>query len=193
MEEHQINDDPSTAKETSSSGFIESVDYNRMFGHIAHKCCEPDRNKRHAILFLIRWERRRLQSPSEKIAAFFLYKIGIGLEQIHGICSNHQLLIGGDNHYLNLRIIGGNHYFLTASLILFFIELHTQELQSLADFRTHTSLILAYAGGKYDNIHATHGSSISTDILLNTIEVHVQCQLSTFVACIGCILHITHI
>jgi serine/threonine protein kinase len=51
--------------------------HNRMFGHIAHKCCEPDRDKRYATLSEIRWEYPYLHLWKIAISIFLLVIVAV--------------------------------------------------------------------------------------------------------------------
>ena len=57
-----------------------------------------------------------------------------------------------------------------------FINLDAHILQSFADSLTTLRLVFANSTGEENDIHAPQCSSISTDLLLDTIVVHIFCQ-----------------
>ena len=117
----------------------------------------------------------------------------ICLQQIHRIGGDHQLLVGGNDDDFDLGVVGRDDGLLTTDVVLRLIELDAKELHVLTDFRAHADLVLTDTSRKDDHIKAAHSSCIGTDILLNTIEIHILSQLSTLITALGSVLQITHI
>ena len=78
-------------------------------------------------------------------------------------------------------------------IVNFFVDLDAQELEALARFLTKVGLVLTYTCCKYDGINTTHSSSVSTNVLLDAILVHAECQKCFLVTLVGSLLYITHI
>ena len=53
--------------------------------------------------------------------------------------------------------------------------------------------MFAHSSGEDDGVYPTHGSCISTDVFLDAIVVHVECQLSALVAFFHAVFHVAHV
>ena len=71
----------------------------------------------------------------QKVGAAMMVAVSsrAGLQQVHGVGGNHQLLVGGDDHDLNLRVVGRDDSLFAANVVLLLVELHAQELQTFAN------------------------------------------------------------
>src|SRR3712207_5100057 len=113
--------------------------------------------------------------------------------QFHGVTGNHDFLIGRNHHHFHLGIIGREHLLHATAMVAFLIHLDAEVFQIGARIPANAFLILTHAGGKDDDVNAIHGGGIGTNILLDTIVVHLQCQVSTLVALTVGILYLTHV
>src|SRR5574344_1780514 len=126
---------------------------------------------------------------------FTLYSLLIFLlYQFHCIAGDNNFLISRNYYYLHLTVVGRNNSLLAVDgIVNFLVDLDAQELEALARILTKIGLVLTYTCCKYDGINTPHSSSVSTNVLLDAILVHAECQKCFLVALVGSLLYITHI
>ena len=105
------------------------------------------------------------------------------IQDIHCIRCDQQFFICWDHYYFHFRSRSRNDCFFTANLSIYFvIKYETHEFHILTHFTTTFHLVLTYTTSKQDNIHTAPCSSISTDLFLNTVIVHLLCKDSFLIA-----------
>ena len=79
------------------------------------------------------------------------------------------------------------------AIVDFSVELDTHVFHIGTNVVTSNSLVFTNTTGKYQYIHATHGSCVSTNIFLDTVVIHIHCHLGSFVTFIGSLGKFAHI
>ena len=79
------------------------------------------------------------------------------------------------------------------SSIKLLVNLDSHELKTLASAFTHRSLVLTNTCSEYQYVDTAHCSSVSTDVLLDAIEVRFLCYHSLWIAFCHSILYVTHV
>ena len=109
------------------------------------------------------------------------------------LTSNCKLLVGGDDICLDGAVIGGNLDDFAAALVGLFVKLDAEVAEVLHDFGANEAAVLADTGCESDVVNAVHGSSVSADILGNTIAECIDGQLAGLVACKIAVFQITEV
>ena len=78
-------------------------------------------------------------------------------------------------------------------MVALLVHLHAQVLHVLQGIPAYTLLVLTHASRPDNDINTVHGCCISTNVLLDTVVVHLQSQMSTLVAFEVGLLHLAHV
>ena len=67
-------------------------------------------------------------------------------------------------------------------MVLFYIDLHSEELKAVGRAFAHLPLVLSGATCKHDDVNTTHGGGILADIFLDAVGVHLFGETRVVVA-----------
>ena len=105
------------------------------------------------------------------------------LQNIHCIGRNQQFFICRNHYYFHFRSRSRNNCFLTTNFsIHIVVKLDTHEFHILTNFTATFHLIFTYTTCKQNDIYTAQCSSISTDVFLDTIIIHLLCKDSFLIA-----------
>ena len=77
--------------------------------------------------------------------------------------------------------------------VLLWVELDAEELKVLANLLAHVVVVLTDTASESDSIDTTHGSSISTDVLLETVAINFKSHLCLLVTIELLLIGIAHV
>ena len=108
--------------------------------------------------------------------------VKMSANDLFGIAGDDQLLIGGDDHQLDLGVGGGDEGFLAAALVGFGVELAAEITEVLGNGSAGGGAVLTDAGGEDDAVNAVHGSGVGADDFGDPVMEHIQSKRSASVA-----------
>ena len=102
---------------------------------------------------------------------------------IQCVGSNHELLISWNDADFHLAVVVGDGHFRGPAAVVFLnADFHTEEFKSVGSALAHFPLVLSCPTGEHDDIYATHGSRILSDVFLDTVGVHFLGQTRAVVS-----------
>ena len=99
-----------------------------------------------------------------------------------GIESNHQFFVGRNNHNFYLRLGFTDQTFAPETFIFFNIKRNSQEFQIAAHAFAGGVRIFANSAGQNQNVQASHGRDVRTNVFFNPVIINIKSKGCPFVS-----------